>query len=206
EIFQIKKYHFANIEKQEAGHHVPFLIPPNHSNLYKLITTQPELLESIAFELKKIGGEYLYDQKSKISSVLKKVSDSYQFTLPFDSLADTLRRLLFYRTAVLTNKESVILFEEPETHFFPPYISGLMHDIISDRESGNQYFISSHSPYILNDLIENPNLNSELSIYAVSYKDSQTMIRRITDEQIEQIYQNGIDMFFNLDRFLDDED
>jgi AAA15 family ATPase/GTPase len=117
-------------------------------------------------------------------------------------MADTLQRLIFYMAAIIANKNSVLLFEEPESHMFPPYISILVNDIIAD-EHNNQYFIATHSPFVLNDLMENLK-NEELSIFAVGIRNGETTIKRITDEEMHEIYQFGIDLFFNLEDYLKD--
>lgn len=44
----------------------------------------------------------------------------------------------------------------------------------------------------------------DLSIYAVGLKDGETTIKKITDEEITEIYQYGIDLFFNLENYLKD--
>ncbi|MEJ7680472.1 MAG: AAA family ATPase [Segetibacter sp.] len=117
-------------------------------------------------------------------------------------IADTLQRLIFYKTAILSNKKAILLLEEPEAHMFPPYISKLTTDIIND-ENDNQYFIATHSPFVLNDFMEDMD-KEDLSIYIVGLRDGETTIRKITDEEIIEIYQYGIDLFFNLENYLKD--
>jgi AAA15 family ATPase/GTPase len=117
-------------------------------------------------------------------------------------MADTLIRLIFFKTAILSNKDSVLLFEEPESHMFPPYISKFTKDIIYD-ENKNQFFITTHSPFVLNDLMDN--LKSEdLAIYIVSYKKEtgETIIDRMNDEDVHEAYQFGYDFFMNIDKFI----
>lgn len=74
------------------------------------------------------------------------------FLVPFNSLADSLQRLIFYKAAIESNTGKVICFEEPEAHTFPPYISNVVNDIISS--DSNQFFITTHSPYVMSSLLE----------------------------------------------------
>ncbi|MGF2413229.1 MAG: hypothetical protein ACQUYJ_12935, partial [Ferruginibacter sp.] len=85
---------------------------------------------------------------------------------------------------------------------FPPYISKFTSDIIFDKND-NQYFIATHSPFVLNDFMEDMD-KEDLSIYVVGLTNGETVVRRLTDEEITEIYQYGIDLFFNLENFLKD--
>src|SRR5204863_2727455 len=92
-----------------------------------------------------------------------------------------------------------LLFEEPEAHMFPPYIKKFTTDVIFDKT--NQFFIASHSPYVLGEFIEEA--KKDLVIYVVDYVKGETIIKRLTDEEVIEIAQYGIDLFFNLESYLD---
>lgn len=132
----------------------------------------------------------------------KSLSDGTTMTLDWKLIADTLRRLFFYKAAFLSNKNSVLLFEEPEAHMFPPYISKFTSDMMYD-ENNNQFFIATHSPYVINDFMENLK-KDDYSIYTVGYdkETGETLIRRMTDEELHEIYQYGVDLFLNLENYL----
>ena len=87
---------------------------------------------------------------------------------------------------------------------FPPYISKFTADVMYNK-SQNQYFITTHSPFVLNDFMEDVD-KEDLSVYAVGYKKEtgETIIRRITEDEMEEIYQYGVDLFFNLENYLKD--
>ena len=87
---------------------------------------------------------------------------------------------------------------------FPPYISKFTTDIIYD-DNNNQYFSATHSPFVINDFMENIE-KSDYAIFAVGYNQEigETIVKKITDEEINEIYQYGIDLFFNLESFLQD--
>src|SRR5690606_5112424 len=92
-------------------------------------------------------------------------------------VSDTLKRLFFYKAAIETNRGSVLIFEEPEAHMFPPYISKFTADVMFDKNK-NQYFISTHSPFVINDFMEN--LKDDLNVYLVDYKKDtgESVIKR----------------------------
>jgi AAA15 family ATPase/GTPase len=118
--------------------------------------------------------------------------------LPFSSMADTLQRLIFFKTAIASNANSVLLFEEPEAHAFPPYIVHITQDII--KSETNQFFITTHSPFVVNDFLENA--IDDLAIFVVDYKDKQTIVKALTKEQLDEMYEYGIDLFSNLENYL----
>ena len=131
----------------------------------------------------------------------KRLGDGLVYTIPFYQMADTLQRLIFHKAAVLSNENSVLLFEEPEAHMFPPYISQFTSDIIYNKSNNNQYFISTHSPFVVNDFMEDA--RDELSVFMVGLKNGETIVKRLSDEEMHEVYQPGVDLFFNIQSYLD---
>ena len=122
--------------------------------------------------------------------------------IPFQMVADTLQRMVFYKSAIRSNENSILLFEEPEAHSYPPYIQDLAHEII--RSDSNQFFIATHSPYILNTMLEFTAID-ELAVFHVDYEDHQTVARRIPDEELEELMDHGYDLFAYISRPLDEQ-
>jgi AAA15 family ATPase/GTPase len=197
---EIKKYDFINKVHFENGQYYS-LKHPFGNNLFDIISTNEILLKEITEIFETYGLELFYDSRSQEFQILKRIGIK-GFTVPYNLIADTLRRVIFYKAAILSNKETVLLFEEPEAHMFPPYVSKFTTDVIFDKND-NQYFVSTHSPFVINDFMENLK-NDELSIYVVGYKKEtgETIIRRLTDEELHEIYQYGIDLYFNLENYL----
>ena len=120
------------------------------------------------------------------------------FLVPYNSIADTLQRIIFFKTAIASNHDAVLLFEEPEAHSFPPFITHITQEMI--HKSDNQYFVATHSPFILNDLLENS--REELAVFMFNYKDHQTSIRQLSGDELHEIYQNGVDLFTNSESYI----
>ena len=114
-------------------------------------------------------------------------------------MADTLQRMIFHIAAIESNKESILLFEEPESHTYPPYIWELANRIVDDEE--NQYFITTHSPYLLNTILEKAEVD-EVGLFVTYYENYQTKIKRLSNAEIEQLLSYGIDIFLNLSSFI----
>jgi len=175
-----------------------YLLPPNGKNLLNLLLTREKFKKLVNEIFLKNGLRIMFKPHEKKIEIVKYENDiliSYPFTL----VSDTLRRFIFYLIAVLSNKSSILIFEEPETHSFPQFIKRLA-EIIALDES-NQYFISTHNPYLLFSLIEKT-LKTELNVYLTYYKDYMTKIKLLTQEEIQKIIDFEIDPFFNVDKYL----
>ncbi len=203
ERLQIKKYIFASTQKRHVLHDQKELVSPFGENIAGVISLYPTLKKEVIDIFKRYGLKYAIDENNHIK-IVKEYGDHEVKIFPYVQMADTLQRLIFYKAAISSNNNSVLLFEEPEAHMFPPYISKFTADVMHDKNN-NQYFIATHSPFVLNDFMEDLE-KEELAIYTVGYKKEtgETVIRRITDDEIDEIYQYGIDLFFNLENFLKD--
>ena len=132
-----------------------------------------------------------------------KDQDGIIYSYPYSSVADTLQRIIFYLAAIESNDDAVLLFEEPEAHSFPVYVSKLGRRIVESRN--NQFFIDTHSPYLVTEILETMLTDDaqagELAMFAAYYEDHQTKVHQLSDEEIRSIRNDGIDVFYNMKRF-----
>lgn len=195
----IVKYNFKKEALGEQGaDNLMGLNSPSGKNLYSLMQYNSELKNEVKELLQEYSLSLIFDQGSQMMKVVKKVSDENAFIVSFDLLADTLLRFIFYKAAILSNKEKVLLFEEPEAHMFPPYIKKFTVEVIFDKT--NQFFITTHSPYVLDDLIAEA--GNDLSVYLVNYKDGETKVHYLKEEDLSEIREYGVDLFFNIENYL----
>ena len=173
-----------------------FLLPPSGSNLSEVVSHLPLLKEELADIFHSFGLKLVFDKTSSQIKAMKEDGHD-MFLVPYTSLSDSLQRLIFYKAAIRSNTGKVLCFEEPEAHTFPPYISNVVNDIIENED--NQFFISTHSPYVVNSLLESA--GNRLAVYIVDIKDNATVIKRLEDSDLQNVYDNGLDMFFNIDYF-----
>ena len=203
-LYPIKKYSFEKNIVHINGKY-DSLSTSNGENIFDIIYTHPEIRKEISNLFEIYNLKLLYNSTEKRFSILKNLSDAVIFSIPYELVADTLQRLIFYKTAILSNKDSILLFEEPESHMFPPYISKFTNDIIFDKND-NQYFIATHSPYVLNDFMDNLK-SDQLAIYIVTNKSEtgETEIHRMKEQDMHEAYQFGYDFFMNIDKFIPQE-
>lgn len=176
---------------------IGFLLPPSGANLMETVANLPYLKSGLAEMFHAYGLKMMFDTGSQEIKAMRE-NGLDMFLVPFSSLADSLQRLIFYKAAIESNTGKVICFEEPEAHTFPPYISSVVNSIIASRS--NQFFITTHSPYVMSSLLESA--GDDLAVFVVDMEDNETMVRRLSDRQLQNAYDNGIDMFYNLEAFL----
>ena len=44
---------------------------------------------------------------------------------------------------------------------------------------------------------------NDLAVFVVDIDNNETVVKRLSDEQLQEAYDNGIDMFYNLEAYLD---
>lgn len=196
----VRSYHY----KRLASHSNPeigYLVSPHGDNLLEVLQHTPKLQEIIVDFFKPFGFEIVlvFDDPKENKIKIQKKSGAFHVQLPYSLVADTLQRMIFHLAAIYSNRDSVILFEEPESHTYAPYQSYLASEIIEDNE--NQYFITTHSDNIFDSIVrENP---EKTAVFVVNYKDGQTVVKKLTDDEITNYLNNYISIFQNLDGYTE---
>lgn len=199
--FEVKPYKFPSPKSFDQSFSALSLRAPYGNNFFEVMINNEELQKEFDELLKPYDLKLLIDIDSNEVKVAHTGEDGRIIrAIPLNLLADTLVRLIFFKSAILTNSNSVLLFEEPESHMFPPYIGKLTSDIIFDKNN-NQYFIATHSPFVLNDFIEDMD-RDDLSIYLVGLEDGETKVKMLSEEEVSEVSLYGVDLFFNLESYF----
>jgi AAA15 family ATPase/GTPase len=202
EQYPVRPYFFLKDSPINYEFAYPYLNSPNGSNLLNVIQNFSSLRKEIASMFAR------YDQKLQLRMDERRVEiikdqDGIIYSFPYSSVADTLQRIIFYLAAIESNDNAVLLFEEPEAHSFPVYVSKLGRRIVESRN--NQFFIDTHSPYLITEILETMLTDDaqagELAMFAAYYEDHQTKVHQLSDEEIRSIRADGIDVFYNMKRF-----
>jgi len=194
--YLVKKYEYPNDGKISYNFD-SYLTVPFGTNLGTIIQLNKEFRQEIGEYFKKYGLEFVIDYSANSLQIQKKIEDIV-YTYPYTSVADTLRRIVFYIAAIISNKGSILLFEEPEAHVSPKFIFDFVDRIRNDHE--NQYFISTHSPYILDRIIENQD-RSQFNIIKTYYENYQTKCKIYTDSDIDRLLNGGADILYKYFEF-----
>lgn len=199
----LKKYSFKKgIRFSKGRGNIDFLQHPYGENLLDVIETNKDILEFIGQRFRDYGFHFVLDNEKNNLFIQKELVSGVVSNISYDLVADTFQRMIFYMSAIKSNDRSILILEEPEAHSFPPYVSMLADEIVKSR---NQFFIATHSPYLLNNIIENTP-SDELAVYVCGYdnKRYQTVAKKLTESELSELLDYGVDIFFNINRYLDD--
>jgi AAA15 family ATPase/GTPase len=192
----------AGSQFHDIGNNIDKLVPPYGNNLLEVIKYNADFGKFI--------GELIADFELELNSdianhklwIQKRINPGLVYSLPYRALADTLKRVIFYTAAIRHNNGSVITLEEPDAHSFPKFVSFLADEIIQNNK--NQFFIATHNPYFLNNLIENTP-SDELAVFVCGYhKDKGTIAKKLSIGDLSELLDYGVDIFFNINRYLDE--
>ena len=199
-IDEVKFYRFR--ERTSFDDRKPdFLLPPSGDNLLSVLVADRELRSVVNGPFRYRGLRLgLRPQEGKIE-VIKSLEDDIIISHPYSLASDTFQRLTFYQAAILSNRDSVLVFEEPESHSFPYHTKFLAEQIALD-ENGNQYFIATHNPYFLLPVLEKAK-KEDVAVHIVYYEDYQTKTRELAPEDLAELAE--VDVFTNLERYLDSQ-
>ena len=196
-ISQVKFYRFVVLTTFDQ-YRSDFLLPPSGDNLLSLLVAHRELRAAVNDPFRSRGLRLgLRPQENKIE-VIKSLEDDIIISHPYSLASETFQRLTFYQAAILSNHDSVLVFEEPESHSFPYHTKFLAEQIALD-ENGNQYFIATHNPYFLLPVLEKAN-KEDVAVHIVYYEDYQTKTRELAPDDLSELAE--IDVFTNLERYL----
>jgi hypothetical protein len=173
------------------------LNPPNGSNLFSVVFSSKALRETMVEFFRKYGLRLVLKPQEGVFE-LQKQTDDLVFIFPYALASDTLRRIIFYTVAIASNKDSVLVFEEPESNAFPYYTKYLGERIALDET--NQFFIATHNPYLLSAIVEKGR-KEDVQVFITYFKDYQTRVRPLTPAEVSELME--ADPFFNLDRFVE---
>jgi AAA15 family ATPase/GTPase len=190
----VRRYEYHRLLK----HNNPFgayLLMPSGENLVSILQTRSEIRSLIAPLFEQYGLELVMDVSERLLRIQKR-RDGLAYSLPYSMVADTLQRMILYIAAIHSNKGAVLLFEEPEAHAFPPYIK-MLADYIA-IEDNNQYFITTHSPYLLQTLARDT--SADIAVFVVDLVEQMTVAKRIEGASLQHLIDEGSSVFFNLER------
>ncbi|MEO0275326.1 MAG: AAA family ATPase [candidate division WOR-3 bacterium] len=194
-IIPFKLYRFPSSIPRTFYQTLPFFLwPPYGENLFTILLTNQDIYNLINSLLKEFSLEILLDEAESKIRILS--HGEKRVLYPWSILSDTLQRTIFYLVAIKSNKNSIILLEEPEAHAFPYYTKIIAESIVNDPLS-NQYFISTHNPYFLLTILEKSK-KEEVAIFWTEFIEGETKIKELSEEDKEKILERGMDVFFNL--------
>ena len=97
-----------------------------------------------------------------------------------------------------------VFLEEPEENLFPSTQQILMKTLLNQVKCkpGNTLFISTHSPYILDILLEREMY--DFGLFYIQSTENGSVVKTATEAEVQDMFECGVDAFFNIDRLGDE--
>jgi AAA15 family ATPase/GTPase len=194
----IKFYRFVKQQFYFPFNTSSYLLPPSGLNLFSLVMSNKKLRE-IMTNFYRESDLTLVLKPQNMTFEIQSQRENFVFNYPYISVSDTLQRIIFYLIAMESNENSTLIFEEPESYAFP-YFTRYLGERIALYDA-NQYFISTHNPYLLQSILEKAD-KKEVNVFVTFIEDFRTKVVKLTSDQISSEILDA-DPFFNLDKFTD---
>jgi len=194
-----KFYRFKILSEYSKNMELGFLKPPYGENLVSLLVVNESLRKTFRNILGTYGYKLVIKEFENKIEIQREIDEGILMAFPLYMLSETLYRLLFHLTAILTNENSIIAFEEPEVHTYPFFTKYLAENIAKDTK--NQYFITTHHPYMLIPLIEKSRIE-DISVNITYLEDGETRLHTLNEDEIGELLDLDVDALLNLDKFL----
>ncbi len=183
----------TNFKGADLGH----LSTPDGDNLPLLIYSHKDLRKIVSDFLKEHGYRLNINPVEREILLTKEENDEL-YNFKYSLVSETIKRIVFLMLAIESNKNSTLLFDEPEAHTFPFYTKYIAERIALDTT--NQYFLTTHNPYLLSSIISKTP-TEDLSVGVVYMDNYETKVRVIQPDQYEEL--TDADVFYNLEHLTE---
>lgn len=179
---------------KNTGH----LKPPYGDNLALMLLKHAELRREASEVFGKFG--FKMGVNPLDSSIhIQKESDGIIISQPYTLSSYMLQRYVFHIAAIETNKNSIIIFEEPESYASSDFLNRIVGKIAADNT--NQFFISSHNTNLLIAALSQMPAE-DVKIYYCLYDNYQTKVKALIEEDYEDILKKDINIMSRLESRL----
>ncbi|MDE5711923.1 ATP-binding protein [uncultured Bacteroides sp.] len=208
----------SNSDKIRLENGTPLMLRESSSGVQSLLPMYVHLDYLVNGQYKDRNGQISYEQKEERKNLLSTIYnrlkgkedvlhaesvtlEGYDYSFSNREEAERFRALY---NRYINVEHSEIFLEEPENNLFPPtqckFINWLLDAI---QEHDDMLFIATHSPYILNQLIKiAPKDMNVLFTYRSSDAERMYSVKQLTEDEVREIYDNGVDMFFNFELYV----
>lgn len=99
---------------------------------------------------------------------------------------------------------SEVFLEEPEDNLFPSTQCQFVNWLVEASERhGDMLFVATHSPYVLNQLVKlDPKDLRVFFTHETEGCEHEYSVRMLTNEEVREMYDNGVDIFFNFEMYV----
>lgn len=194
----IRRYIFEKLEKFKPIV-LPYLNPPFGDNLPQILYNNPELRKQISDIVRERGFKLLLKPVESEIHLAKEVNEEL-VSYPFQTVSETWKRIIFLLAVLETNKDQVLLLDEPEANIFPFFNTQIAETI--GKYNTNQFFITTHNPYLLQSLIAKTP-KKDLCVFVTHMENFETKVQQMDSEQLSEAMDLGASIFSNLDAIVE---
>ena len=208
----------SNADKIQLENGKPLMLRESSSGVQSLLPMYVQLDYLVNGQYKDRNGKISYDQKEErknlLSTIYNKLKsrdnsdysetvtiEGYDYNFVSKEEADRFRSMCHKYIDV---DHSEIFLEEPEDNLFPPTQCKFVNWLLdATKKHNDMLFIATHSPYVLNQLIKvSPEGMNVLFTYPSNDEERSYCVRQLSEEEVHEIYDNGVDMFFNFELYV----
>ena len=208
----------SNSDKIQLENGKPLMLRESSSGVQSLLPMYVHLDYLVDGQYKDRNGKISYDQKEErrnlLSTIYNKIKskeggahsetvtiEGYDYNFVSKEEAERFKSM-YYKYINVDHSE--IFLEEPEDNLFPPTQCKFVNWLLDAIERHNDMlFIATHSPYVLNQLIKvSPEGMNVLFTYPSNDAERSYCVRQLSEAEIHEIYDNGVDMFFNFELYV----
>ena len=208
----------SNSDRIQLENGKPLMLRESSSGVQSLLPMYVHLDYLVNGQYKDRNGKISYDQKEERKNLLSTIYNKFKskeegahsetvtiegYDYNFVSKEEANRFKSMYYNYINVDHSEIFL-EEPEDNLFPPtqckFVNWLLDTIGGHND---MLFIATHSPYVLNQLIKvSPEGMNVLFTYPSNDAERSYCVRQLSEEEIHEIYDNGVDMFFNFELYV----
>jgi hypothetical protein len=174
------------------------LNPPFGNNLVAVLFANEELRQRVGAVFKARGFRLQLKPTESELLISKDVNDEI-YSYPWPSVSETLRRIVFFMAVLETNRDAILLLDEPEANTSPFYTKYLAERIALDET--NQFFITTHNPYLLGSILAKAPAD-QVAVFVTYMENFETKLKPITGQRLTEVVDLSSDVFFNLEKLL----
>ncbi|WP_290796262.1 AAA family ATPase [Flavihumibacter sp. UBA7668] len=193
-----RTYQFKRLERFENGY-LPFLSPPFGENIPILLQSNSIWKQMVSEFIRSKGFRLVIKPTENEIEIAKDVNEEL-YSFPYQTISETMQRYIFLLLAVETNENSIMVLDEPEANMFPFFVKEFAERI--ELNQSNQYFISTHNPYLLGSLLEKTK-KEDIAVFVTKMNDFKTTAKPCNEEQIQELISSEGGAFFSLNNIMD---
>jgi hypothetical protein len=169
-----KYYEFNDFIYQFREAPCEYLLPPDGMNLFRALDVNRNFRNIMGRTAADFGYDLVLSEYGDHIEIQSKAVKN-RIIVPYTSFPSTLRKLFLYVGITAANKNSILIFEEPELSTTPKYLESLLN--LMQYDQTNQYFITVKSHYFLQMLLDSVP-EEQLSIFNVFKHENQSRLSK----------------------------